>query len=403
MKPIDQSTSNITLSDMSLVSKSTEAANSANKQLSALLAVSNSGLNPKSDLTYLDIMPGNILQLIAQATPLTDRKFLSDALDTNLGQSRYIANELKLSEFITNRVLKIVTIEGFLAALRDIPTLLRSDHVRALEALSGSILNLADQKNQRLAIIAYIKEATPFCDRHPSLKNLINILSGVKNNAQLIQNFSRFTFEQLKTEKNCLKIAIKYGVIEESVLHNLEHHSVELLSPEEVEKSHSHQEIAVKYGIYESCVLELLEHKFVEYRAGVEVLKGESADNVAIRYNISTLLGRKRLHDYHAIATKIMAGGNCFQLSQLYDIDLHNETSRVAMEELSIKHVAGAALLKAEDWRTVANSYGILTSKSRGKLEDNLLYNRAARQDNPVIKLPRSNPVHYHPYSAKKA
>ncbi|WP_413742237.1 hypothetical protein ACL2XO_04460 [Sodalis sp. RH15] len=380
MKPTDQLTSNITLSDTGLFLKNTVAGSSANKQLSALLAVNNSGQDPKPDLTYLDIMPENILQLIARATPLTDRKSLSDALNSNMGLGRYIANELKLSEFIITRVSEIATLKDFLAALRDIPTLLRSDQVRALEALSGSLLNLTDPKPLRLAIIAYIEEATSLGNQNPSLKNLVNVLNDVNDNAQLIENFSCFIFKQLKTEKNCHEIAIKYGVTQEEVLHNLEHRGFELLSHEEVEKSHSHKEIALKYGFFESCVLELLEHKFVEYRAGVDVLKGESADNIAVRYNISTPMGRNRLYQYHSIAKKIMAGGNCFQLSQLYYIDLHNETSRIAMEELSIKHVAGAALLKAKDWRTVASRYGILTSKSRRKLKDNLLHVRAVRQ-----------------------
>ncbi len=403
MKPTDQLTSNIKLSDMSLFLKNANAGSSANQQLSALLAISNSGRNPESDLTYLDIMPGYILQLITRATPLTDRKALSDSLNESMGQKRYIAKELKLSEFIINKVSRISSLKEFFAARRSIPALLRSDQGRALEALSGSILNLSGRKKLRRAIIAFIKEATSLCGRHPSLKNLIAIFSNVKNNSQLIRDFSYFLHKQLEIEKNCLEISIKYGVTDESIMHDLEHKSFELLSDEEIGKNHSHEEIAHKYGLFESCVLELLEHKFVEYRPGVEVLKGGSTDSVAVRYNITTSLGRNRLNDYNTIATKIIAGGNCFKLGQSYNIDLRNKKSRVAMEELSIKHAAGAALLGADNWRSVANKYGILTKKSRKILAENFLSVRTVRQNghgNPIIRS-RSYSTNYHPYFVK--
>ncbi|WP_213990870.1 hypothetical protein [Sodalis sp. dw_96] len=386
MNPTDQVAPNITVSDMNHFLKDTQANNSGNKRISALSAVSNSGQEPKSNMIFTGIIPEKIPRLIEQTTPLAVRPSLAEPLDIDRGAYGYIDKKVKLQEFISKTVEKISTPEDFRAALREIQYMSLVDMCVALKAVIGGILNFADRNNIGSAVIEYVALARLYCHRCPPLRDLIDILDGENNIDQLTKNFREFIYHQLETENNCLRVAISYGITDEPLLHDLEHHLFNRLSNEEVQKSLSPEKIAEKYGIYESSVLELLEHKFVDYRAGVEVLKGGSVDDVAVKYNITSPPGRKRLSEYDDIAIKIKAGGNCFQLSQLYDIDLHNETSRIAMEELSIKHAAGAALLQTEDWRGIADRYGILTSRSRKKLREIFFLNAPLNKINMAMK-----------------
>ncbi len=404
MNPPAIDSSNIIPTGIIFSAIDTRSSGSGNRRLPALSGVSNNALFPEPGPTYLDSMPGEILQLIAQFTPLNDREPLAAALTRGKDQGTYIDKEVELSEFIIKRVPKISTIDDFRTALRDIHCLLRSDQARSLEALSGTILNFTDQPIRQVAIKEFIKEARPRSDRHPSLRELVNAIEDVNDIHQLFENVSRFIFQQFKSENNCLKIADRYGITKESILHKLEHYCLEQLSNEELEKSKTPGYIAAKYGIYKPCVLDKLEYKFVEYHAGVDIFNGDNAKKVAARYNITSLLGRKRLYEYQVITKKIMAGGNCFLISQKYSVNLLNKQSRVAMEELSIKHLAGPAVLAGKKCPGVARKYGIVTTSGRKKLDEYIPSNRTTgqdRYDSATIEKKR-RAIRHNPRQAKK-
>ncbi|XBS69375.1 hypothetical protein ABK905_23585 [Acerihabitans sp. KWT182] len=211
-------------------------------------------------------MPGEIQQLIAQATPLSDRQSLAIALDRSGAGGTHIEKEVKLSQFILGRVSEISTHGGFKTALRETRDLLRSDQGKSLEALSGTLLNFSDKTCVGPAINEFIRAAKPRSHRYPPLKKLIACLTGIDNFDQFHEKFSTFLYLELETERNCERIAARYGVTDEEVLHDLEHHCLEHIPDLELETSRSPERIAEKHGLFESCVLELLADRFKEMR-----------------------------------------------------------------------------------------------------------------------------------------
>ena len=246
MKPSTIYASNSLQADIIISATHRDVSKIDNRRLPNLSGLGNTGLYFNTGTASVDDVPGENPHLVTPTIPQEDSASLAKTQDMEQGPVAYTGKKAELSESLFRRRPAIATINDFRTALGNIHGGSRSDQARSLGALSGSLLNLQDHNRLHTAIVEFIQEARPQSYRHPSLKALVDALVGIKDNRQLIRKFSGFILQQFKTENNCLKIAVRYGITNESFLFCFEHSCFGPLFNEEMEQKNTPREIAAK-------------------------------------------------------------------------------------------------------------------------------------------------------------